>query len=224
MRKGERIGLNDPEWKRKRDLIELYDQSFPTYDSRYWAVQFEKYQNVIPDNHPFPRSILDLGCGTGLLLEFLVEELGKRRTLQKRGLNYIGIDFSRKILGIANKKRAHDGYQRASRTKTHISLIQADCSNLPFRDGIAETIASFSVLQNIPDKNKFLGEIQRITKNHLHYLWFSALKKSIQMNEFAHIMEQWFPGGEYWDLPGVEDNLFRWKCFPEGNSTDNTSV
>ena len=91
------------------------------------------------------EKILDLGCGNGRLLEFLKD----------KKIDYIGVDFSEKLITAAKKKFPKARFQRA------------DALNLPFPKNFFDKIYSIAVLHHIPSEEfrlQFLKEAKRILK------------------------------------------------------------
>lgn len=123
-----------------------YDRSAFCYDKRYRSIQWEKYKIMITG--PIHGRILDLGCGTGLLSEFL----------QK---NVIGIDISLNMLKEA---------------KSRESVLQADIDFLPFRDAVFDAVVSFTCLQNLPSPDYVFKEVRRVLKEGCPFI-FTVLQK-----------------------------------------------
>lgn len=124
---------------RKRELRCRYDLTAYMYDRRYMKIQREKYEAVLANIHRAGR-ILDLGCGTGMLL----------MSLEKRAKFAVGVDMSAEMLGAA-KKRA---------TKT--GLVLADADHLPFADESFDVVVSVTLLQNMPDPERTVRELVRV--------------------------------------------------------------
>ena len=89
------------------------------------------------------KTILDLGCGTGRLLD--------RLSLSATGW-YLGIDLSSAMLEHAAKKLHVSGH-----------LLQADCLKLPLRSNIADVVVS-SFLLGYVDIQQLAAEIARVSK------------------------------------------------------------
>lgn len=99
---------------------------------------FDDY--VIPGDR-----ILDLGCGNGRFFKLL----------EDKDVNYIGVDFSEKLIEIAKKKYPKVKFQ------------VADALNLPFPNNYFDRIYSIAVLHHIPSREfrtQFLKEARRILK------------------------------------------------------------
>jgi len=120
------------------DKKKQYDLSAEVYDSRYSEIQREKYAFFLK-NIELKEPILDVGCGTGLLKEFLTDK------------KIFGCDFSEKMLAIA-KKRGEI-----------VKLCDLN-KKFPYENVFFNTILSFTALQNVEDVNNFLKEAKRILK------------------------------------------------------------
>jgi ubiquinone/menaquinone biosynthesis C-methylase UbiE len=124
---------------RKRELKRRYDMTAHFYDRRYGEIQREKYDVVLANIANADR-ILDVGCGTGMLLG----PLGERARL------VVGVDMSVKMLRAA-KKRAPSAF-----------LVLADADHLPFADGSFGVAVSVTLLQNMPEPGKTVREVGRV--------------------------------------------------------------
>jgi len=111
-----------------------YNQTAKYYNNRYRDTQFEKYK-IMLSGLKLKGKILDHGCGTGLLSEFLKRD------------NLIGCDNSAEMLKIRG------------------SGDLADAEKLPYNDAEFDYILSFSVLMNCKNPEKALLEIKRVLKN-----------------------------------------------------------
>ena len=87
-------------------------------------------------------SILDVGCGSGLLLSRLA---ARRR---------VGIDLSSGLLKQLRNKGQNKG----------IGLVQADAENLPFKAGAFEVVYSVNLLEHVPHPERVVSEGIRVLK------------------------------------------------------------
>jgi ubiquinone/menaquinone biosynthesis C-methylase UbiE len=94
--------------------------------------------------------MLDIGTGPGHIPLMLAE-----RTTTA---HIIGIDLSREMLGLAEKKRA------ASPVGNRVEFQLADAKGLSFADDEFGTIFSNTILHHIPDPRSFLLEADRVVK------------------------------------------------------------
>ncbi|MCK5060999.1 class I SAM-dependent methyltransferase [Candidatus Parcubacteria bacterium] len=93
--------------------------------------------------------VLDAGCGEGVL-SFMIAE---------KGAVVIGCDISK--LNIEKCKSLNNIFKFSSNVK----FIVSDLENLPFKDGEFDLVVSSHVLEHLPDFDKGLKEIMRVTKN-----------------------------------------------------------
>jgi ubiquinone/menaquinone biosynthesis C-methylase UbiE len=84
--------------------------------------------------------ILELGCGTGLILKEVNKKVSKA----------IGIDLSQKMLEKAKKRG--------------LEVYHAEASNMPFEDNSFDLVYSYKVLAHIEAIEKTLHEIKRVLK------------------------------------------------------------
>lgn len=124
---------------KQRDIKQRYDLTADVYDKRYKDIQFEKFKLMLQDIQ-LRGKILDHGCGTGLLAEFLQAKP-------------FGIDISFKML----KKAKQRGEL----------IVQGDLEHLPFKDNVFDNVLSFTALQNTKHPDKALDELKRITKDKI---------------------------------------------------------
>jgi len=127
---------------RKHDLRRRYDLTAYMYDRRYREIQREKYETVLANVTSVDR-VLDLGCGTGMLLS----------PLEKKARLVVGVDMSAEMLREAKKRAAG------------APLVLADADHLPFADGSFDMVVSVTLLQNMPDPSKTVRELARVLRS-----------------------------------------------------------
>lgn len=118
----------------EKDIAASYDASAPYYDARYRSIQRDKYRFALSLTGPICGQVLDVGCGTGLLAEYLGSDIN-------------GIDISSGML------------RRAAR---RMNVREADATDIPFPNDYFDWVFSFTVLQNISDYHAALREIGRV--------------------------------------------------------------
>ena len=126
---------------RKLELRRRYGETAPVYERRYEQIQREKYE-IVNENLPRVSKVLDLGCGTGMLLG----------ELARRSECVIGIDSSPEMLELARKRRGS------------AVLVLADADHLPFADRSFDAVVSVTLLQNMPSPAGTVREVARVTK------------------------------------------------------------
>lgn len=158
-------------WEKKRRLMRRYDQSSRAYDNQYRDEQEAKIQAALDSMRLTSESvILDVGCGTGLLLEHIAN----------KSQLILATDISRGLLSMAKKKAK--SYQSAT-------LVQSDSDNLPFRNETFHIVFAVTVMQNVPDPEVTLSEIRRVSKPNAKIL-VTGLKKSFTKKKFIDILEE----------------------------------
>src|SRR3989344_6381346 len=121
----------------------------------------------LPKQFSWEEPILDLGCGTGLLQEFL-----------GRKVKLFGCDFSEKMLEQAK--------QRGEKTKFCNLNIE-----LPYKNEQFATILSFTVLQNVENVDNFLQEVKRCLKMSGVFV-LTTLKKTTNEKQLIKLIEKYF--------------------------------
>jgi ubiquinone/menaquinone biosynthesis C-methylase UbiE len=91
--------------------------------------------------------VIEPGCGTGVISELLLEELGAR------GRVY-GVDISEKMLEAAKAKSL------VPRAFFH----HADAACMPFTNGFADTVVCFRVFPHLDNQAAVLAEFYRVLK------------------------------------------------------------
>ena len=133
----------------KRRIVEWYDELAPSYDELYGREQTEKYEVALSIGKVLREDlVLDVGCGTGLFLEFL----GARSP----PAFYVGVDVS---LGMLS-------FRKRSGIVSH-DYVLADAEFLPFRNSCFDKVFSITVLQDLPSAERARGEIERVSRGEI---------------------------------------------------------
>ena len=90
--------------------------------------------------------ILDLGCGTGIISERIINNYGE-------SFEIYACDFSLKMLKQAKRKVCDKAI-----------VICADAHYLPFKNEVFDTAILFSCFPHFDDKEKVLKEVRRVLK------------------------------------------------------------
>jgi 2-polyprenyl-3-methyl-5-hydroxy-6-metoxy-1,4-benzoquinol methylase len=96
-----------------------------------------------------PRSLLDVGCGEGVLVQSWAQQLGDARV--------VGIDLE------------EDSIQAgwAEHTAPNLEYRVMEAANLPFADGEFDLATAIEVLEHVPDPAHTLAEMARCAERHL---------------------------------------------------------
>jgi ubiquinone/menaquinone biosynthesis C-methylase UbiE len=157
------------QWKKKRTIMRRYDLTAHLYDMRYAEEQRAKIEAALEKlTIEKPALILDVGCGTGILFDYVAQ----------RAEAIVGLDISKKIL-LQAKKRAKN-FQ-------NVHLILADADNIPIKENVFTHIFGITVLQNMPNPTKTLKEIRRVAKENAKIV-VTGLKKAFTKEKFEGLL------------------------------------
>jgi 2-polyprenyl-3-methyl-5-hydroxy-6-metoxy-1,4-benzoquinol methylase len=96
-----------------------------------------------------PESVLDVGCGEGVLTARWAERPGSGRV--------VGIDLEDPKLAA----------EWAGRRRENLSFQAVAGGALPFGDGEFDLAAAIEVLEHVPDPSLMLAEMTRVARRHL---------------------------------------------------------
>lgn len=154
-------------WKEKEKIVKRYNVTAQLYNLRYRDEQESKYDAVLNSvKISVGEYILDIGCGTGLLIQ---------RIGEKNGI-IIGIDFSKRMLEEA--KKTCGGLE-------NVSLICGDADFLPLQEETIDKIFVITLLQNMPQPKQTILEATRVAKDDSEIVltWQKKLFKEKNLTE-----------------------------------------
>jgi ubiquinone/menaquinone biosynthesis C-methylase UbiE len=121
-----------------------YTELAPFYDTRWRAYVEASIRATLQRMHAADgERILDIGCGTGALLQALQRH--------NPSLRLTGIDAVPAMLAIARQKQLQD-----------IALLEASAEQLPFADNSFDRIVSSSAFHYFPHPAQALAEMRRV--------------------------------------------------------------
>jgi 2-polyprenyl-3-methyl-5-hydroxy-6-metoxy-1,4-benzoquinol methylase len=97
-----------------------------------------------------PRSLLDVGCGEGVLVHRWAQSLGD-------GHRLVGIDLQEDSI--------QAGWAEHQAPNLEYRVMRAE--DLPFADGEFELASAIEVLEHLPDPEHTVGEMARCAASHL---------------------------------------------------------
>jgi 2-polyprenyl-3-methyl-5-hydroxy-6-metoxy-1,4-benzoquinol methylase len=95
-----------------------------------------------------PRSLLDVGCGEGVLTEQWARRIEGR---------VVGIDL--------DDPHLHEHWAQRSAENLEYKVMKAE--NLPFADGDFDVATAIEVLEHVPDPEHTVAEMARVASRHL---------------------------------------------------------
>ena len=96
-----------------------------------------------------PDSILDVGCGEGVVTERWATKLATSRV--------VGLDLEDPDL-LA---------QWAKRVRPNLTFLSGNAYDLPFADGEFDLVSGVEMLEHVPDPRLVLAEMRRAARSHL---------------------------------------------------------
>ncbi|MEM4714170.1 MAG: methyltransferase domain-containing protein [Candidatus Nanoarchaeia archaeon] len=145
---------------------EYYNSIAEGYNELYEEEQIKKWNFVKSWLNFSNKTVLDVGCGTGIIT-YEIYKLGGKIT---------GLDSSKKMLALAKNLKSGPNY------------VLGYAENLPFPDNSFDYVVSCTMLQDVEDKNKVLHEINRVCKD---YAIVSILKKEKNAKDIKKLIEKY---------------------------------
>jgi ubiquinone/menaquinone biosynthesis C-methylase UbiE len=131
-------------------LQEYFDQQAPTWDRELTPERLQCLGNIVKELDIKPGyHVLDIGSGTGVLLPFLVAELGDERKI-------VALDFSMEMLVQA----------KAKKFPSIVEFAQADALAIPLANNCVDLALCNGAFPHFRNKAKALKEIARVLKNN----------------------------------------------------------
>jgi 2-polyprenyl-3-methyl-5-hydroxy-6-metoxy-1,4-benzoquinol methylase len=96
-----------------------------------------------------PKSLLDVGCGEGVLVHKWAQRLGERRV--------VGIDLEEPSI--------QEGWAKRQAPNLEYKVMRAE--NLPFTDNEFDVACAIEVLEHVPNPEHTLAEMARCAERHL---------------------------------------------------------
>lgn len=166
--------MRDIELEEVKECIKWYNALSSSYDELYGEEQRVKYGRLFKNVGKELGAVLDVGCGTGALFEYLITS-GFKVTC------YICMDVSDKIVELALKKlRTFKGGGML------IDLIIADLTYPPFREEPAfNLIAMITVLKEDYNLASIVEKyVSRVREGG--YLLYTVIRKELRDEELRY--------------------------------------
>lgn len=121
-------------WHEERDVPE---------DDRYEEDWHALARDNLGDVHG--RRVIEIGCGRGAFARYLVAQ----------GADLVAADFSEKAIEIAKRRLADSA---------RCEVLVADIQEIPFPPESFDVVISLETLEHVPDPDRALAELVRVTK------------------------------------------------------------
>lgn len=157
-------------WKKKRGVRHRYDVTAEMYDMRYAEEQEAKIKAALGHiGLSWKDSVLDVGCGTGLLFTHVA---GTAEAV-------VGLDVSRNSLVVAREHAEDFG---------NLCFVLADADNMPFKNHVFSHVLAFTLVQNMPCPAETLKEFERVAKSSAIFV-VTGLKRIFARKAFEALLE-----------------------------------
>ena len=167
MNKGSRIVQMTESSTRK-----IYDIHAMFYDATFGRLVKRRIAKAIEHmNISAEDTVLDLGIGTGVSLNYYPSDRGR----------IYGVDLSGGMLRECRKKINERGLQ-------HATVFQADALHLPFADDTFDHIFISHVISVVSDPYKLVQEAQRVAKPRARIVMVNHFQST---NRFVAMVEKW---------------------------------
>ncbi len=186
---------------KKKTIIEKYNSSAQFYDERYKAIQEKKYQVTLNNLSLSGKTVLDLGCGSGMLFEYILY----LKSNQNDGkCKFVGIDISWNMLQQFKTKMLKMS------ENANVMIILSDIENLPFRNNVYDVAISLTSFQNLPNMVKGISEAIRVCLKKGVTI-FSVLRKKLDKKSFVNFLKPFTQDIKLIDHQDLEDIIIRGK-------------
>lgn len=129
--------------------IKEFTKAAEVYDSGHAGIYEmckDDYPPILEElkDEPF-KDLLDVGCGTGPMIELLASELP--------GRNYTGLDLTPRMIEVANEKGL-DGAR----------FVVGDAEAMPFEDASFDAVICANSFHHYPNPQAFFNEVSRVLR------------------------------------------------------------
>lgn len=140
------ISSSDPQ--RSKSYYDEFSQTYEKHRHHGYHVLIDDLEIEATAPHVGGGAVLEAGCGTGLIL--------RRLQQLNNGQATVGVDLSAGMLQVARTRG--------------LRIAQASVDALPFPDASFDTVVSFKVLAHVPEIERALHELARVTRPGGHLL------------------------------------------------------
>ncbi len=133
------------------EIRQFFDVFAKDWDNHFSSERLQRLRHIFAHNLSFLKGpILDLGCGTGILLEIFANQLRTPPSLIAE------LDISFRMLRQIPSKRTLFPFS--------FSPLQADGGQLPFKSECFNTVMAFQVFPHFTEPEQTTDEVYRVLK------------------------------------------------------------
>jgi ubiquinone/menaquinone biosynthesis C-methylase UbiE len=122
---------------------EEYKVHYTLENKNWWFVAKRNQLKKIFSKLTRQSKVLDIGCGTGAIMEQMRKQAGKH--------NVHGLDYEQSALDFCKKRGLHN-------------LKQGDAHKLPYQENSFDMITMFDVLEHLQDDKKVVQQLRKVLK------------------------------------------------------------
>lgn len=126
----------------------VYDETDTTYYSKEGKISCKDIASYLKNNEF--KNLLDVGCGTGYLIEILSKE---------KEADYHGLDLSEEMIKVAKSKDIPNS-----------TFIRGTADNLPYKDNTFDIVCCSQSFHHYPYQEKAIKEANRVLKPNGLYI------------------------------------------------------
>lgn len=129
---------------------EFFNQNASSWDERFIDAELADFLKTLVPKFSLAggQKVLDLGTGTGVLIPYLVREVGSSGLI-------VAVDFAEKMVEICKNK-----YSSLSNVKIELQNVE----ELDFPNDYFDAVTCFGLFPHIENKQKALSQIGRVLK------------------------------------------------------------
>jgi ubiquinone/menaquinone biosynthesis C-methylase UbiE len=185
-------------------LVDYYDNTAGAYDQMHSDVSNPEHTTALVDGWPLISNLgissaLDVGCGTGRTLSWLLEH--------QPGIKLFGIEPSQGLLNIARQNLPG------------ANVTQGSGESLPYDDASIDVVMASAIMHHVDDPRQVIDEMFRVSRkavlisDHNNYAFGSATAQRVRMalkmagllSAFAFVRQgfkrQGYSDGDGWWYP-----------------------
>lgn len=136
-------------YEKQQNFWNSFAVRYDEFVARFAKKAYNEVYNIIPKYLKSTDQVLEIATGTGELAT----------TIAPLVSNVYGLDYSEKMLQIAEQKKA-------KRNTSNVTFEKGDAAQLPYSEQKMDVVIAMNVFHLLPNPEKALREINRVLKNN----------------------------------------------------------